>query len=107
MEVCIEVRFGQYVQGIGGVRIYRGAYYFEEDVWAEKYGYNLCKIIKFILVNIAFGWLMDFLIFKQVNEAIDSFFTSMNEYDGDMVGVEAEGATSGSSGETDGEGNRD
>ena len=57
------------------------------------------RFAKFMLVNIAFGWLMDFLIFERVNEAIDSFFTSMDKYEGDMVGIEAEGATGGSSGE--------
>ena len=57
------------------------------------------RFVKFMLVNIAFGWLMDFLIFERVNEAIDSFFTSMDEYGSGVVGVEAEGVTGGSSGE--------
>ena len=57
------------------------------------------RFFKFMLVNVIFGWLTDLLIFDRLNEAIDSFFTSMDEYGSGVVGVEAEGATGGSSGE--------
>ena len=57
------------------------------------------RFLKFTLVNIAFGWLIDLLIFDRLNEAIDSFFTSMDEYGSGVVAVEVDGATGGSSGE--------
>ena len=56
------------------------------------------RFLKFMLVNIAFGWLIDLLIFDRLNEAIDGLFASMDKSEDGVVGIETEGTTGGSGG---------